>query len=1007
MKKRDYLVALICLVALLVTPTIATELPKGYPQTQKTKTLINADWKFRLGDPDADYYKTATADDDWEQVSVPHIFELLDISLNDSPDDMSQLTLMRDVGWYRKDIFIANGSTRVYLDFEGVHQITTLWVNGVQVGVHSVGGYTPFYFDITEYVKRGAKNQITVLADNRVSEVAPPDPGNCDYVRCGGIYRDLYLVERSAMHITSNLDSSTSGVTITTPSVDCANGNATIAIHTEVRNQSKKMQSATLVQRVVDADGEVVLKLSESAEIAAGDRYRFAQIGGIADDVKFWGIDNPYLYKVNTTLYDGDGVALDVVDNRLGIRKVEYDPESGFRLNGKDIELVGFNRHQHCNYIGEAMSNSLHYRDVAQLKELGLNCIRTAHYPHDDELIKACDELGLLVYEEPPTWVSISKNPEWYANQVKAIQAMIRNHKNSPSVIIWGAGINHRGAVAESQFAVKLEDPTRFTGSQNSRWTADQNSSWTDIYGNMNYAAFIWGREEPVLAMEGGYGPEALAPYFRDPMMAGMISWTAHDYYTLGYFETDEYRSKSGLLRSTRGVMDGLRYPKEDELYWYPSQMKSEPYIHVKDAWEPTLKMLTIYSNATQIELEVNGESIGRYLPSTEAKYNGLTHAPFEIKNPKYEDGELKVIAYRDGGIIAEQSVYTPTEATKLNLVTLDYGVGFYADGNDAMAVHAEVLDKNGMRIRDYRGKVTFSVSGDASIVGDEIGEGFNPIVVVNGVASVLVRGGKSAGDIVVSAKCDGLSSSSMTLTTLPAQTNMLVAEAYPIKDRQSVMVDLGGDTQLTQFGWTPWDGNDQDNGSEISATILLATLGNFVAGVTPASMDRSLIVDDNTDGAYKFTIKCGSSDGVLRWLGEANIYGKNNFVYGDGVVGAGADGVILEIEGLPAGEYELRSFHHIARANKVAEELSVGALKSASIGDIANAKVITISVNGELQTEGLSVTEGKEMQYDEPTSASSSFTVDSDGGGVEIRFKSGDDLSGVWLNGFELIRYL
>ena len=97
--------------------------------------------------------------------------------------------------------------------------------------------------------------------------------------------------------------------------------------------------------------------------------------------------------------------------------------------------------------------------------------MRTAHYPQDDEIIKACDELGILVYEEAPTWIGMSQNPEWYENFMKAAQAMVRNHKNSPSIFIWGAGINHRGAVHDVQFAVKQEDPTRLTSSQGSRWT--------------------------------------------------------------------------------------------------------------------------------------------------------------------------------------------------------------------------------------------------------------------------------------------------------------------------------------------------------------------------------------------------------------------------------------------------------------------------------------------------------------------------------------------------------
>ncbi|MFI3320431.1 MAG: sugar-binding domain-containing protein [Rikenellaceae bacterium] len=982
------------------TPTTA-EVAKGYPQTDRTKLLLNADWKFHLGDPEAKFYLTSTSDKDWESVTIPHTLELTDIKLNDYQDTKVQETFQRKVGWYRRDIFVPKSDKRVYIEFEGVHQITTLWVNGRKVGTHSVGGYTPFNYDITDFVKRGMKNQITVLADNRTSQVAPPDPGPFDYVKFSGLYRDVYLVEKSPMHISSNLESMNSGVTITTPSVDYVNGNATIDIRTEVHNQSKKSQKATLVQRVVDAKGNVVLKLSETAKIEAGSRYRFAQIGGIEKDLKLWSIDNPNLYMVNTTLFDAEGRAIDVVDNRMGVRKVEYDHETGFKLNGKNIELVGFNRHQHFAYIGDAVPNSLHYRDMVQFKELGLNCVRTAHYPQDDELIKACDELGILVYEEAPTWISMSKDKEWFANFRRATQAMIRNHKNSPSVIIWGAGINHRGAVAESQFVVKQEDPTRLTASQNSRWTGWQTSNWTDIFANMNYGPGIWSREEPLLAMEGWYGPEALAPYFRDPMMPGMISWTAHAYYTFHVFKGMD---EGMTVRTRLGAMDAFRYLKEDRLMWYPAEMTSEPYIYVADSWGQDLEMLTVYSNATQIELFVNGKSAGKYEPSSALKYNGLSHAPFEITDLPYEDGELNVVGYRDGRVMAEKSIFTPSEATKLNLIAHTYGVDMLADGNDIVIVHAEVLDKNGMRIRDFEGQISFSIkSGDATIVGDEIKEGFNPVNMISGVGSALIRAGKKAGKIEVTAKCGALSSSTVAFESVPATVDCMAANSYPINDIESIHVDLGGKTQLVQFGWTGWD---CEEGKSATAAIIPAQLGNYVAGSVPATTEASEIVDADTAGAYKFTIKSNSADGILRWLGEMNVIGQDNFVYGDGVLAMDKRGVTIEIENLPAGEYTLSTYHHAPSSNTDSMDPNLERLKKESIHKLPYSKSFSIAVDGKKQLSKVVPTSGKQQQLAQPTIAKVKFSAKSDKK-VEILFKSNDDTSGIWINGFVLEREL
>ncbi len=1003
MNKRLILATLLCTLGgtpLLLTAAESAaaqqEYPYGYPTTDRTKVCINQDWKFFMGSPEADYYKANTNDDAWEDIAVPHTLKLTSINLDGCLDTKVQETFQREVGWYRRDIKVERSSKLVYLEFEGVHQITTLWVNGKKVGVHKTGGYTPFAFDITQYVRKGAVNQITVMADNRISEVTPPDPGMFDYVKFSGLYRDVYLVEKNPLHITSNLESMQSGVTITTPSVDCANGNATIDIRTEVHNTTKKAQEATLVQRVVDANGQVVLKLEETATIPAGDAYRFNQIGGIEDNVKFWSIDNPNLYKVNTLLYDAEGNAIDVVDNRLGIRKVEYDHESGFRLNDQPIELIGFNRHQHYAYIGDALPNSLHYKDMLQFKQWGFNCVRTAHYPQDDELLRACDELGILVYEEAPTWISISNEKEWFENEEAAARAMVRNHKNSPSVIIWGAGINHRGPVPEMQFSIKQEDPTRLTGSQSSRWTGWQNSGWTDIFGNMNYGPGIWNRTEPLFAMEGGYGPEAIAPYKLDPMMPGMISWTAHAYYTFHDIGDAEDRTRSG-------AMDAFRYPKNNRLFWYPAEMKSKPYIHLVEDWDGKPQTYTIYSNATQIELLINGKSQGKFEPSRAFKYNGLDHAPFEISDLPYADGELTIVGYRDGEVMLEKVYSTPQQATALRLVVDKYGMDFVADNNDILIVHAEVVDKNGMLIKNYKGEIKYTLSGDATVVGDGTDIKANPVNVKLGKGSALIRAGKTAGKVSITASCSGLKSASTTVETVPAQTDCMLANAYPIYDKETLLVDMGGEGQLVQFGWTPWIGD----GNESTVTIQPNKLGNLVAGDTPCNVDYAEVVPADTKGAYTFTVRTQSGAGILRWLGEMNVIGQNGFVYGEGVLGTDKEGIALDIESLPAGDYILKSYHHAPASNTNDMDPNLERLKTESIHKLPYAKVIAVSVDGEEKDTEVRLTSGKEQQNAPAATSTVRFTVKEAGQKVTIGYKSQDRNAGVWLNGFELVRAL
>ncbi|MFR9567035.1 MAG: glycoside hydrolase family 2 TIM barrel-domain containing protein, partial [Rikenellaceae bacterium] len=733
--------------------------------------------------------------------------------------------------------------------------------------------------------------------------------------------------------------------------------------------------------------------------IPAGATYRFVQTGGVEDDVKFWNLNDPYLYRVNTLLLNSAGEKIDVVDNRLGLRKIEYDYETGFKINGKNIEIVGMNRHQHYAYIGDAMPNSLHYKDIIQLKKLGFNTLRTAHYPHDDEILKACDELGMLVYEEAPTWIAISTHKEWFENFHESQRRMIRNHKNSPSVFIWGAGINHRGAVASAQFVSKQEDPTRLTASQSSRWTGWQNSSWTDIFGNMNYGPGIWNREEPLLAMEGPYGPEAMAPYFRDPMMPGLIGWTAHAYYTF-----HDPKDGDWTKRTRSGAMDAFRYPRTTRLLWYPSEMTTKPYIYVVDDWAPETKMLTIYSNAEYLTLELNGRSAGRFYPSRALKYNGLQHAPFEISTLAYADGEVVIKGWREGEQILEKAIYTPQAAQKLKLIVDKYDMDLVADGSDIMVVHAEVLDANGMRLRDFKGEISFKVDGDATIVGDGTNIRSNPVEIRLGKGSALIRAGKKAGNITVSASCGTLTPSSVTFASVPAEFDCMKADSYVINDNETLMLDLGAEGQLIQFGWTPWMPSDEKSAV---AHVAPAVLDDLTAGDTPSPISAAEVHDKWQDGDYTFTIASASSAGVMRWLGEMNLIGKDNFVYGDGVLCIDEKGVDLTIEKLPVGEYTLRTYHHAPASNTNSMDPNRERLQKESIHKLPFSKSLEISVAGKVAASNVAVTSGKNQQLGSPSISEVKFSVKKSGDKVKLNYKSLDKNAGVWINGLELVRSL
>nr|WP_320120745.1 hypothetical protein [uncultured Marinifilum sp.] len=173
------------------------------------------------------------------------------------------------------------------------------------------------------------------------------------------------------MHITYNYEALKAGVSITSPTVDPVNMNATINVKTVVRNESQLTKKCKVINRIIDADNLVVLKLISEQEIKSGDDVEFNQIGGIEDNLHLWDVENPYLYRVNTEVLV-DGKSVDCLENKLGIRTFRLDNKLGFMLNEKPIDLIGFNRHQHYAYIGDALPNSLHYKVCCSLSSLVL-----------------------------------------------------------------------------------------------------------------------------------------------------------------------------------------------------------------------------------------------------------------------------------------------------------------------------------------------------------------------------------------------------------------------------------------------------------------------------------------------------------------------------------------------------------------------------------------------------------------------------------------------------------
>lgn len=543
---------------------------------------------------------------------------------------------------------------------------------------------------------------------------------------------------------------------------------------------------------------------------------------------------------------------------------------------------------------------------------------------------------------------------------------MVRNHRNHPSVVIWGAGINHRGYVPRLHYATKQEDPTRWTASNNSEWTGWQTSGVCDLYTNMDYDGIKdWSGQEYLFAMEGGGGQNTVSKYRGDPLRIGLTTWTAHAYYTfhLGADRANRMRS---------GMMDGFRTP-HPYLQWYRTEMTDEPLVIIGDTWRPGIKRLRVYSNCDEVELRVNGKVVARKQPSNDARKVHLKSPEFVFEIEDYQDGELVANGLIGGEVKASDRAPTPGQpvALKLRLDMADRQLT--ADGSDIVMAYVTFVDENGTVVPDANADVHFTVRGPAEIVGDNVLKDANPIAPVrHGVAPAMVRAQTKPDRITVRAEAPGFNAAEATIASVAFNDDTIATTAKPIYDLEKVRVDIGGQGQLVQFGWTPWYGNNNE-----PAAIELPAMGGF-----------------------RTSLKTGSRDGITRWLGEMNVKGFHGFVMGEGVCVIDPKGLILEFSGLPEGRYRLKTYHHAPQSNTNSMDPNRERLKTLKIHEIPVATALAIEA-GDV-TAQVTVAAGRKLPNSGPGTAVVEFAVQGRSP-VTVRITDTQGAKGIWLNGFEL----
>lgn len=409
------------------------------PNTGREAYSLNQAWRFWKGEADGTPYAVDYDDTDWEVVSVPHGLEYL-------PVEASGCANYQGVAWYRKHFTPADSlkGKQLFVHFEGIMGKSEVYVNGSLVKKH-YGGYLPVIVDVSTLLKFGEENVIAVKADNSDDPTYPvgKEQSMLDFTYFGGIYRDCWLVAHNDVFITNaNYENEVAGGGLFVSYDKVSEAQATVNLKAHVRNASGENCRVTVCFALKTPQGKVVKEAEKKLSLKNGKAaHTIASM--VVEAPSLWSPESPYLYHLDILVKDASGRVIDGYRQRIGIRSIEFKKTEGLWLNGKPYKgkIMGTNRHQDFAVLGNALPNSLQWRDAKKLREAGLKVIRT-HYVIDPAFMDACDELGLFALVEVPGWQFWNKEPIFAERIYSDIRNMIRIHRNHASLFFWEPILN-------------------------------------------------------------------------------------------------------------------------------------------------------------------------------------------------------------------------------------------------------------------------------------------------------------------------------------------------------------------------------------------------------------------------------------------------------------------------------------------------------------------------------------------------------------------------------------
>jgi beta-galactosidase len=797
-------------------PSGAAQKPAQH-NAARERLLLDFGWRFHLGDASdatkdfgfgsgraGNFQKTggflaasslAFDDSDWKPVDLPHDWAI-ELPFTNDPALLSKgfYPLGRNypatsIGWYRRVFQMPDSDKgrRISLEFDGAYRETTVVLNGFYIGQHS-GGYDPFRFDVTDFANPGGRNVLLIRVDATESDGW--------FYEGAGIYRHVWLVKTNPVHVkqwgtlvTSEIDPGSATLSIRTEVVNDGNGDG----QGDGKGDGHASAGARVVSTVLDPKGNAVAKMvTATVAIAAGSEQTYEQKITFSQP-KLWSLEARNIYTLVTEVRTGGDVA-DRYETRFGIRSIRFDPQKGLLLNGKPVKVKGTCNHQDHAGLGAALPDAVQYYRIRKLQEMGCNGLRTSHNPPTPELLDACDELGMLVFDETRM---MSSNPEGLGQ----LENLIRRDRNHPSVFMWSMG-NEEGTANTDRGVLILtamkDVATRHDGSRPVS-IAPTGAIGTgglavcDVIG-YNYqdpqaeAYHKAHPEKPVIGTEtvsavctrgiyvtdydkgyvGSYDPytttgRASAEGWWSfcnarPWLAGGFVWTGFDY------RGEPSPNGWPNISSQYGVIDTCGFPK-DTFYYYQSWWTEKPVLHLFPHWNwPGMEgkqiSVWVHTNFEKVELFLNDESLG----AGEVKKD--SHL---VWNVAYAPGVLEARAFKDDEVVATARRETTDAPAALALYADRAEIA--ADGEDVAMFAVEVRDAHGRVVPITDNLVTFKVIGAGKLIGvgngdptDQESDKGTSRKAFSGLCMAIVQSTKLADNITVEVTSPGLTPAQATI---------------------------------------------------------------------------------------------------------------------------------------------------------------------------------------------------------------------------------------------------